>query len=299
MGAALLISLFMSAGRREDVTVYQHFESGRGQVIDGLGVCDITPDHVDCWDMSGKRSAALSDLVRSKLVGESGIGLRAKYGRKNRYLVIRLSNPKSIGIEGPGMPLPMAPSGDLADWLVWRSAEAGERFGQTRFTVSADPVPRGEIPFGKGRKRLGTGISIDLGAWSDAASPNGIRRLSSVFGVRGPTWQWPAQEEGLEPDTYLIYQPVGADDKPIVAVDQQGNPVSARVYDEWLKSMKDKGWRGVLLYQRIRIQPIPFFDAAVNAYETNLNPKHIVKLRISTCRATHVLMTGFPLDPQP
>jgi hypothetical protein len=183
--ACTVLGLASELQRQSHISVVARYESGDGQIAEGLGVCDISAEKMDCWDMNGKRSSDLNGLLRTRLAARYTNDLRFRYGKKNRFLVLSLVNPHGIGVNSR-----FKEQWSMLLYSPWRpnlcliGTTPDEKAETDSVEVSISEAPKKpllEILFEKGRarRRMASTSKLALGLSHPRPAPRDSHRYSS------------------------------------------------------------------------------------------------------------------------
>jgi hypothetical protein len=304
-----LLSVAAQIQTPPDVTVSRVYEAD-GVKVEGVGVCDITSQKVSCWNMDGAEDAGLSQRVSNFFLSSYGNEVSFRFGRKNRWLVLRKAMPagNSGNFQFNGnyaSGIQVYDQGTPVLELVRISLESPEKEAAISMSLYglAGP-PAVSLPFKTGEKATYDGVEIQIGA-SQSVKPAPPGQPFSMGARTGKQWsvviglERPAGSQANAPFSFEL---LGKDSKPIRYVDKNGEPVSdLKVLEESQGNLPGRSYPGSSINAKYSAASFttgsPSTVAAMTAY-TNVDPSRIGALRLSSSRQKNVLITGFPMDPK-
>jgi hypothetical protein len=285
------------------------YEFKNGKKVSGLGVCRVTEEMVDCWDMNGEHDASLTERVKAQFMAGYERDVQTRFGKKNRYVVLRADpnlnfqastpNGQYLGsINFPG------PSEEGQTMLFRVLGDPGSSTADLRVRVfGLDPAKVEDLPFRKGAVGKMGQNTVEVGEWKSVKRPEWFNfGYPGSFAKNSSYWTvilgYQPLNTGFEYSGLTLLDKEG---KIIQYVDSKGKPVSAANYLATLPRVNN---------QRFPVVDNPKFSTAVfqpnnsanvpGAMEflTNVDPTVIGSLRRVSSSETSVLLTGFPLDPK-
>jgi len=178
------------------IGIFVHGQQAYGQAsstakapkIDVVGICDITPERVRCWDIFGAPSNEAETIVQNELSKNPTKFVRFEKGKLNRYMIIR--NDSQQGAVQLRLDQQVSLSSDLFGSYDTQQKEKVFRLsldpGTTSLSLTgfwyrtvAGPV---DIPNKLGTKAKVGEAEIEIGPWRKSS----LRGMSSPgFGRNG------------------------------------------------------------------------------------------------------------------
>jgi|GEM_PF-3368735 len=302
---------------KPDETVAKRFTRG-DFVVEGLGVCAIGESEVSCWDMDGRRSPSLTEQIRAGLLGRGNNDMSFRFGKKNRYLVVRRSASQpsaSYQVNGQysnNFSFDYSSNGPVVELLRLSADSADTEATVTAMIHGLEPGRTIDLPLRVGERVQFEGSEFEVGP-SEEIKVGPAPAQPNVPPRWGKQWRiYLGQGEANRYGNFNLV-PVGADNKPIIYVDKKGDPVSAV---EFLRAMpKPDAARNSAVnfgrwYPGMPVDPNAKYQEVrllMNSEQTvrgattvvsNVNPRYIRALRFSATPTRRVAITGFPLDPR-
>ncbi|HTQ09681.1 MAG TPA: hypothetical protein VMI31_06380, partial [Fimbriimonadaceae bacterium] len=275
------------------------YEGPEGARIEGLGVCEITPERLDCWDMNGSRSDELSDQVRRILESSPAPDVPFRTGEKTRYLIVResLAGNRIVRYGGNLEPIYVFSAAEPSTAIIPVSCAPGLAETGLELTIEDDVhAPAAMVPLRAGSKTSVGGVEVTIGPVEEDWKP--VPNQPFVpWTPYSLAWKVAIESLGPEGHPQPWFEFIGRDSKPIEYVDLVGKPVSADVFSKWYQVFSANPWSssdGVKYAWAGFARGTPATeDAAV--YFFNADPKWIKGLRVLIPTQRQVTITGFPL----
>lgn len=304
LAPAVLWSGAAVPGQKPDTTV-EGVYSGDGVVIQGLGVCSITENGVVAWDMKGAPDARLSDRIRAYLFA-SRPQLNFQFGVRNRWMIVSRPDSASIGYStstrsGLNTLILDRQGVDGRIDLVPVAAEGAESRLSLTATLSDLPAPAAvDLKFKEGEEVAYDGYRVRVGPTQGSLLPKPSPE-QRVYERPGKNWRVAMGFDSPPVDGSFGLYVMALDEhkEPIRYVDAAGVPVSPiRVLNDSGPSAGfSYGGRINPKYRQASVQFANTMPGATNLI-TNVDPKKISYLRMSTTRRKTITITGFPADPK-
>lgn len=304
---------------KPDITVRKAYSGGANVIIEGLGVCSITPEKVSCWNMDGANDEILAERVRAYLLGNNGQEPTFRYGKKNRYVIVRAANTYgSFTVPGRSYMNTMQIQYDQGGGSVQMGRiDVGPSEKEisviTSFTETGPASV--DLPFAKDKSVTYGPGKVTLGDWQpikEEKKKPGAGNLgfgrgypgNGGQGLPGPLWKVILTNDGLKglSVSFAVLDKAG---KPLLHVDKSGKPVSDVEYLKHVAANPQNGYPYIYPGQDDPNSPyrtVVFQGAGQQVgesmiYQTNVDPTYIGSLRITSTRQVKVQVDGFPLDP--
>lgn len=191
-------------------------------IFEEVGVCDIAPERVGCWNPQGVPDPDLAAEVRLRLQ-EYPRDLSFVVGRKNRFLIARHTPYASIRLasEGAAFGLYDLVRRGAPPLVALRVDRAPDVMSATlETTVGVAEETYADLPLRRGASVALKGVRVEVAA---------VTRLEPL-----PFQGWPfpdrlritlGRSEPPAGDGGLTYEAIGQDGKPIQFVDPEGRPL--------------------------------------------------------------------------
>jgi hypothetical protein len=303
-----LVMGLIAAPQKEVQTADRVYE-GNGVKLEGLGVCSIAADAVSCWDMDGISSSSLTDTVKARLDDRDNQSFYFRFGRKNRFLVTRMtadSEGKSTYPQSDlgTFELDQNQGGNLRHtWLCGVAVEPTLATASVKFNINGIPGPAPAKLIAK------TGSTVKFG---DATYEFGAAKevkpdpRNGNMPVMDPNQQkWGKSYlitigiQGSEDQVYKNFAAFDRGGNAIRYVDAKGKIVSPLEYlqenpnsNNYGRPAEGSKYRPATL--ALGGSNVP---GAIPLY-TNIDPSQIDSISISGTMTKTVELTGFPLDPK-
>lgn len=300
-----------------EIKVGSEYTDELGKTHKILGVANISPDSVVCWDPSGAVSADLTkkveDLLRSRMQQE----LQFRFGKKNRYIIIetdRNTSNVTWRAEGDDYLQNVYYSGSPADKLSLFRLSKDPKATATALwaTFTSQNANKAMIAVEKGKKSEANGILMEYSNSSVTDTP--LTSRYSGQRIIGKCWKMIFKAEPIKKEdsksavtdpSFPYYNMVaeGADGKAILYVDMKGNPVSAETYllDPDQEGRYDNSGMPIKTkphkYTRAAVTAGMTVSGAMSIY-TNINPSVIKNLTYTWNTSKTVKFDELPLDPK-
>jgi hypothetical protein len=292
---------------RPDVVVERIYE-GEGAKIEGVGACSITPEKITCWDMNGAPAPEFAERIRSYYLGQPQ-EVSFKFGKKNRYLLVRTSGTASLYIEGvvqadrtSSNQLNYASNGEPVLHWLGAAVESDRDKAAVRVVLNNLPGPAPvDLPFRPGTKANYDGVTLEVASWAKAKKEQ--QPTYNPYGGLPPNSElWQIVFGSSTQNHPFSYMPIGKDGKPIQYVDLKGMPVSGVKYLEENPN-SNRGYAPGQLQTNSKYR-VAYFQpsgaAADGAFTmlSNIDPSQIASIKLSSVRSKTIQIEGFPLDPK-
>lgn len=278
--------------------------------LEALGACEVRPESVACWDLSGAKSPELEDSIRGLL--SNGNEIQFKFGKKNRVLAFR--RPQSLNFQyradaNNSLYGNWTVSGDPTTEFVRIPADPSAK--QVVITaMTSNPGDKDEeISFKEGSTAQIDGRKLEIGAMQKVTptktGPNS--RGYNYYGQPRPTEGWTVVMglSGAE-GQFVVWNYVALDTsgQPIRYVDAQGKPITAMKALALEPNLQNGNY-----YPNNGEPQTPKPKAAMAYFQgggagpafratTNIDPKAIGTLRIRATHSESAELGPFPLDPK-
>ena len=285
-----------------------------GGEVEALGVCDVRPDAVSCWNMQGAPAVDLETSVRAAL-GNNEVSFRL--GKKNRLLVTQRPQRLQVNYRADGndyLYSNYSRSGEPMMEFLRYAAEPSATSVTLHLQTTVQSDKDFDVPFRKGGvaqiegDQLEIGDSVKILAGKDAL-PDPSNGYDGTQAADTDYWNvvLGVKREG-EGYVQWAYTPLDSAGEAIRYVDAQGRPISA------LKALalepnlpSANGYNGRRNFARTAGKAKP--KAAVAYFQgtgpapafratTNIDPGSIATLRIRPSHMQTADLGPFPLDPK-
>ena len=283
-----------------------------GGTAEARGVCDVRPESIRCWDMSGATSVELEDTMRAVLANGQEVNFRV--GKKNRILIVR--RPQSMPVSYRANPNNslygnwQQGSDPTTEFIRYAAEPSETQVVVTAQTTIQNPKDE-EIAFREGTSDQIDGRKLEIGAMQKVIpgktppNPhfyyNGYNRppvgetWNVVFGLSGKEGEY----------VNWAFTPLDAASQPIRYVDAHGKPIAAVRALALEPTLSSNNFNGYPNNDPAAPKPkaaAAYFQGAGTAPAfragTNIDPKAIAKLRIRASHQETATLGPFPLDPK-
>jgi hypothetical protein len=266
------------------------YESGASR-LEATGVCRMSETEISCWDMDGKVSKALTDLITTSATSVD-TGITVRFGRKNRWLVVRRQGIRDALYE----PLNVKMHGRF--YFGDRNSSFGDMFaistepectGKVNVAVTMHGMPGSppvDLKLQKGQSIRYESVEVTVINWVPGER-HGVGMHALPSGT--PTWKIELQIRPAaiaEPPT-LEFGAVGTAGQVVKDVDMAGNPV-------FIDPGSGRGRR--TMYKRSSFWTVAQTSDRLTL-GTSVRPEQIGFLRVSGTHGDTAVLRGFPLDP--
>ena len=296
-----------SAMGAPDETVQLRYVAANGSVVEIVGVCYVTEASVECWDGQGKPHLRLTEAIENSLKsGQYGSTVSLKYGKKNRFVVVRTMQPQGSsnlyidtnrrnGSSGSSFDLRSMvddiSSNIYLDYKVLRlyfDHDATETF--VEFTENVNLNARISISFKEGEEFSVNGISYVIGKPTKTQAPG--------FGRPATGWTASVGSHGKASRTFRYSgQAIGEDGEVIQYIDENGRPISREEHETRMRRAMPSGSPmpsyGTAGYVSVNLSD----DGRSGSIVTGVDPKYIKEVRITPTWVRRIRIEGIPLDP--
>ena len=303
--------------RAPDVTVQLKYVASNGSVVEVFGVCHVTETSVECWDGLGKPHLRLAEAIENSLKsGEFGSTVSLRYGKKNRFIVVRTMRPqgrsglyidtsKRNGSYGGSYGLKSivddVSSNVYLDYKVIRmyfDNDATETFVELTERINLNTTI--SISHVDGEEFSLNGVSYVLGKVTKAQS-SGSRQSA-------PAWLISVSSDGKARRSFSYSAiAIGKDGEAIQYIDEKGRPLSVAENDERLGKLQQSGSGAVGfgaggfgiggfgpgIFVSVSLPD----DGRPGYFRTGIDPKYIKEIRITPTWVRRIRIEGIPLDP--
>ena len=314
-----------SAGALQEIkpneTVDGVYVRSDGARVEIVGVCSISPDKVGCWDGAGARSPALEQQVRAYCLEISPVGVPFRFGRKNRFVIVREDPNNCIRYIKPApdrfftsFPLDTQ---DASHVIAEGIATLPNEKSSSLLIGIATPPLVVELPFRRGAKAVLSSCLIGIGGWSRRKAP--LRQYATVDDLTrrplpGCYWSIPLSREHPKVGAGRIwFTAFDTDHKAILYVDLTGEPVAKLDYQSAAMAPDSRGGyadrgegvpvrdsRGSLVTRYLGAVSTVLEGAKPHDMRmlTNIDPRRIAFLQVAKEDVRYVLFKDIPLDPK-
>jgi hypothetical protein len=277
--------------------------------IQAVGVCDVKPDTIACWDLDGVKSQELEDGFRNEISNNREIQFR--FGKKNRILAFR--RPQNMGFQYKTNPNTYlygnwTQNGDPVTEFVRIPAEPSDK----QVVVTAQTTIQGlkdeEIAFKEGTVGQIDGKKLEIGAMQKVVPsktpPNSRNYYYNGQPRPGEGWSVVLGISTKDNESVIwAYTALDSSGQPIRYVDSKGQPITA------MKALALEPNLNNGNYNSNGEIPVPKPKAAMAYFQaggmgqafralTNIDPKAISALRIRASHVEVVELGPFLLDPK-
>jgi hypothetical protein len=292
-----------------------------GVKVQILGACSVSADSIDCWDLQGHSSQTLSERVRPCYEGQNG-QLYIRFHKKNRLIVSSVTNPQggygSVQIQDLSgqyiQGLSFFSDGTAIASGLWSGSKDQKTLDVVATLYNLPGAPPIDVPFVKGQKFSVGGLDYEIGDYHLAPAEPGrdgsMGGPNTNLGLKAKQKQWRiligyAPYSGTSRASFSAIQ---GSDLPTLYVNKNGKPMSPlEAAEEQAKSKKNPGPVNGPGYPMYPGYPYggptafctPTAQNGVITLQTNIDPRTIAKLRVSTTGTKSVLFKDIPLDPAP
>ena len=305
-------------------TVQKRYELDGGASVEVVGVCHLTEDSVECWDYDGAHDERLTEMVENSLMngrhrvslGYRSRNLEFRYGKKNRYIVVRHvygSQDNQLGIVTDRM---NALNGESTDMDMGFLVEHEITKVMIYYNVFGQYFDR-EATETHIRLMASTKLDEEIGIVfkeGEQFSLNGVDfvleepKRPQVQANEQLPFVWTASVKSIVETQGYYYVRGYAVDKNgdrIRYIDQKGRPISAREYEALIAELKaiSDDIRGSIASSAVvgflgdGFRARPAGESRNRSLRTGVDPKYIKEVRFTGTWSRRIRIVGIPLDP--
>jgi hypothetical protein len=297
---------------KPDVEVDRAYH-GNGVNVEGLGVCSITPDTVDCWNMDGVHDPGLTDRIRGFYTGGYNNEVSLKFGKKNRFLVVQTHPNQGLQLMSrAGGYLNMAGNqGSMDGNFEWVRVEPEPTETSASIIAILSNLPGDppvDVPFVKGQKQMVGNVELEIGAyqpWTGNSYPNFVYNGAYDGPQQQTQKQWAIAVGSSDAMQFSAsFTALDRRGRTINFVDKNGKIITGLQYLEEQQKHPRPGFGPGIYpgpYPMNGTANVQFMGGNIGgafSLVTNIEPSQIGSLRVTTNRQLRVLIKGFPMDPK-
>ncbi|HWA84160.1 MAG TPA: hypothetical protein VG820_12025 [Fimbriimonadaceae bacterium] len=290
-----------------DATVSRTYQ-GDGLKFQGIGVCEVRPDKVSCWNMDGAADPDLTKQVDDYYRTNANAEISFRFGRKNRLLVVAKQPSREINVNyqsvgGNYAAMAGYSQNGLPFDLVNMAADASQSEVGIVVNLYGLPGPTPVVvPFKKGETATYGGVQIEVGAYTPVKPEEGTNPYGLPTSGKNCRVVLGTESQGTRVSAYgYSYSALDGQGKPIRYVDKNGEPVSDMKVLEDASPATNPRFPGASpssKYPSAHFQAGSPSTAGATSFYTNVNPARIGSLKIYASSQKRILINGFPLDPR-